>query len=100
MGSGDSSSHVSFTRLPGRYTLPSHAIGVQACGPRRDEIRFDQGEEKSVGLCAHPNFVSSGHAGASLCNAAWECPPSRGRAMDARVKESPLPVYDPKVESW
>ncbi|PKI60096.1 hypothetical protein CRG98_019504 [Punica granatum] len=32
------------------------------------------------------------------CNAAWECPPSRGRVMDAREKESPLPVYDPKVE--
>ncbi|PKI45278.1 hypothetical protein CRG98_034328 [Punica granatum] len=31
-------------------------------------------------------------------NAAWECPPSRGRATDAREKESPLPVYDPKVE--
>ncbi|PKI75195.1 hypothetical protein CRG98_004419 [Punica granatum] len=35
---------------------------------------------------------------APKCNAAWECPPSRGRAADAREKESPLPVYDPKVE--
>ncbi|PKI62834.1 hypothetical protein CRG98_016785 [Punica granatum] len=32
------------------------------------------------------------------CNAAWECPPSRGRATNTREKESPLPVYDPKVE--
>ncbi|PKI70224.1 hypothetical protein CRG98_009416 [Punica granatum] len=32
------------------------------------------------------------------CNATWECPPSRGRATDVREKESPLPVYDPKVE--
>ncbi|PKI38544.1 hypothetical protein CRG98_041066 [Punica granatum] len=32
------------------------------------------------------------------CNAAWECPPSWGRATDTREKESPLPVYDPKVE--
>ncbi|OWM63810.1 hypothetical protein CDL15_Pgr006072 [Punica granatum] len=36
---------------------------------------------------AHPNFVSSGHACARLCNAAWECPPSRGRATDARSVE-------------
>ncbi|PKI64479.1 hypothetical protein CRG98_015127 [Punica granatum] len=28
----------------------------------------------------------------SLCNAAWECPPSRGRATDAREKESPLAI--------
>ncbi|PKI36051.1 hypothetical protein CRG98_043562 [Punica granatum] len=35
---------------------------------------------------------------APKCNAAWECPPSRGRVTDAREKESPLPVYDPKVE--
>ncbi|PKI62774.1 hypothetical protein CRG98_016833 [Punica granatum] len=34
----------------------------------------------------------------ALCNAAWECPSSRGRATDTREKESPLPVYDPKVE--
>ncbi|PKI39219.1 hypothetical protein CRG98_040388 [Punica granatum] len=44
------------------------------------------------------NFVSSGHACARLCNAAWECPPSWGRATDPREKESPLPVYDLKVE--
>ncbi|PKI70473.1 hypothetical protein CRG98_009143 [Punica granatum] len=31
----------------------------------------------------------------SLCNAARDCPPSRGRATDAREKESPLTVYDP-----
>ncbi|PKI65858.1 hypothetical protein CRG98_013762 [Punica granatum] len=49
--------------------------------------------------CAHPNLISSGHACTRLCNAAWECPSSRGRATDAREKESPLPVYDPKVES-
>ncbi|PKI49845.1 hypothetical protein CRG98_029756 [Punica granatum] len=30
--------------------------------------------------------------------AAWVCPPSRGRATDAHEKESPLLVYDPKVE--
>ncbi|PKI55663.1 hypothetical protein CRG98_023974 [Punica granatum] len=48
--------------------------------------------------CAHPNFVSLGHACARLCNAAWECPPSRGRATDAREKKSLLPVYDPKIE--
>ncbi|OWM70980.1 hypothetical protein CDL15_Pgr013161 [Punica granatum] len=35
---------------------------------------------------------------APKCNAAWECPPSQGRATDVREKESPLPVYDPKVE--
>ncbi|PKI35272.1 hypothetical protein CRG98_044335 [Punica granatum] len=40
-------------------------------------------------------LISSGHACARLCNAAWEHPPSRGRAMDAREKESPLTVYDP-----
>ncbi|PKI46497.1 hypothetical protein CRG98_033113 [Punica granatum] len=31
----------------------------------------------------------------SLRNAAWEYPPSRGRATDAHEKESPLTVYDP-----
>ncbi|PKI40317.1 hypothetical protein CRG98_039295 [Punica granatum] len=31
----------------------------------------------------------------SLRNAAWEYTPSRGRATDAREKESPLTVYDP-----
>ncbi|OWM68289.1 hypothetical protein CDL15_Pgr004771 [Punica granatum] len=56
-----------------------------------------QGPE-DIAYCAHPNFISSGHACTRLCNAAWECPPSRGRAMDAREKESPLLVYDPKVE--
>ncbi|PKI47634.1 hypothetical protein CRG98_031985 [Punica granatum] len=48
--------------------------------------------------CAHPNFVSLGHTCGRLCNAAWECPPARGRATDAHEKESPLPVYDSKVE--
>ncbi|PKI38894.1 hypothetical protein CRG98_040711 [Punica granatum] len=30
------------------------------------------------------------------CNAAWECPPSRGRATDAREKESPLAILRPE----
>ncbi|PKI63926.1 hypothetical protein CRG98_015707 [Punica granatum] len=46
--------------------------------------------------CEHPNFISSGHAYARLWNAAWEYPPSRGRATDAREKELPLTVYDPQ----
>ncbi|PKI68020.1 hypothetical protein CRG98_011616 [Punica granatum] len=46
----------------------------------------------------HPNFISSRHACARLYNSAWEYPPSRGRVTDAREKESPLPVYDSKVE--
>ncbi|PKI38397.1 hypothetical protein CRG98_041212 [Punica granatum] len=45
---------------------------------------------------AHPNFVSSGYACARLCNAAWEYPPSRGRATDAREKESPLAILRPE----
>ncbi|PKI71923.1 hypothetical protein CRG98_007691 [Punica granatum] len=48
--------------------------------------------------CAHPNFFLSGHACTPPCNAAWECLPSYGRATDAREKESPLHVYDSKVE--
>ncbi|PKI47579.1 hypothetical protein CRG98_032020 [Punica granatum] len=42
--------------------------------------------------CAHPNFASSGHACTRLCNAVWECPPSRGRATDALEKESPFAI--------
>ncbi|PKI62627.1 hypothetical protein CRG98_016979 [Punica granatum] len=49
-------------------------------------------------FCVHPNFVSSKHACAHPYNAAWKYPPSRGRVTDAREKESPLPIYDPKVE--
>ncbi|PKI67484.1 hypothetical protein CRG98_012068 [Punica granatum] len=49
----------------------------------------------SLDYNAHPNFISSGHACTRLCNAAWECPPSRERATDAREKESPLTIYDP-----
>ncbi|PKI56414.1 hypothetical protein CRG98_023152, partial [Punica granatum] len=51
-------------------------------------------------VCAHPNFVSSGHACVRLMQLGWECPPSQGRATDAREKVSPLPVYDPKVDGW
>ncbi|PKI34307.1 hypothetical protein CRG98_045305 [Punica granatum] len=48
------------------------------------------------GSCAHPNFVSSGHALPRFCNAAWECPPFRGRATDAREKESSLTILRPE----
>ncbi|PKI41448.1 hypothetical protein CRG98_038164 [Punica granatum] len=30
------------------------------------------------------------------CNAAWECPPSWGRATDAREKELPLAILQPE----
>ncbi|PKI35955.1 hypothetical protein CRG98_043655 [Punica granatum] len=53
-----------------------------------------------IGLVRTQILISSGHACARLCNAAWECPPSQGPATDAREKESPLPVYNLKVESW
>ncbi|PKI65224.1 hypothetical protein CRG98_014373 [Punica granatum] len=43
--------------------------------------------------CAHSNFVSSGHVCTRLCNAAWECPPSRGRATDAPVGSVELPGH-------
>ncbi|PKI58173.1 hypothetical protein CRG98_021431 [Punica granatum] len=33
---------------------------------------------------------------ATKCNAAWECLPSRGRATDAREKESPLAILRPE----
>ncbi|PKI76637.1 hypothetical protein CRG98_002946 [Punica granatum] len=45
---------------------------------------------------AHSNFVSSGHACARLCNAAWECPPSWERATDAREKKSSLAILRPE----
>ncbi|PKI31004.1 hypothetical protein CRG98_048605, partial [Punica granatum] len=45
---------------------------------------------------AHPNFVSSGHACACLCNVAWWCPPSRGCVTDAREKELPLAILRPE----
>ncbi|PKI78875.1 hypothetical protein CRG98_000736 [Punica granatum] len=56
------------------------------------QLRLPMFLQTSLRLCipnAHPNFISSGHACASLCNAAWECPPSQGRVTDAREKESP-----------
>ncbi|PKI41458.1 hypothetical protein CRG98_038157 [Punica granatum] len=49
-------------------------------------------------LCAPEFRLVGARMRAPKCNAAWECPPSRGRATDARERESPLPVYDPKVE--
>ncbi|PKI74262.1 hypothetical protein CRG98_005345, partial [Punica granatum] len=52
-------------------------------------------KETAVPYCAHPNLISSGHACASLSNAAWECPPSRGRATDAREKELQLVILRP-----
>ncbi|OWM67802.1 hypothetical protein CDL15_Pgr010740 [Punica granatum] len=68
--------------------------------------KFDKFEGNDVGVfasakydeddCAHPNFISSGHACARLCNAAWKCPPSRGCATDARGKESPLAILLPE----
>ncbi|PKI41998.1 hypothetical protein CRG98_037616 [Punica granatum] len=42
--------------------------------------------------------ASKGPACVLLDRAAWECPPSQGCVTDTREKESPLPVYDPKVE--
>ncbi|PKI50875.1 hypothetical protein CRG98_028738 [Punica granatum] len=60
----------------------------------------DQGTEITV-VSEHMRTVRtriSSHRGTharSLRNAAREYPPSRGRAMDAREKESPLTVYDP-----
>ncbi|PKI61220.1 hypothetical protein CRG98_018368 [Punica granatum] len=47
------------------------------------------------GDCAHSNFVSSGHACARLIATRLGSVHLPG---DAREKESPLPVYDPKVE--
>ncbi|PKI59408.1 hypothetical protein CRG98_020167 [Punica granatum] len=49
-------------------------------------------------LCAPEFRLVGARMRSPKCNAAWECPPSGGRATDAREKESPLPVYDPKVE--
>ncbi|PKI73798.1 hypothetical protein CRG98_005782 [Punica granatum] len=49
-------------------------------------------------LCAPELRLVRARMRAPKCNAAWDCPPSRGCATDAREKESPLPVYDPKVE--
>ncbi|PKI74236.1 hypothetical protein CRG98_005357 [Punica granatum] len=42
--------------------------------------------------------VSSGPAWALLDHAAWKCPPTRGCVTDTSEKESPLIVYDLKVE--
>ncbi|PKI69395.1 hypothetical protein CRG98_010193 [Punica granatum] len=49
-------------------------------------------------LCAPKFHLVGARICAPNCNAAWECPPSRGRATDAREKKSPLPVYDPEVK--
>ncbi|PKI65395.1 hypothetical protein CRG98_014211 [Punica granatum] len=49
-------------------------------------------------LCAPEFRLIGARMHPPKCNAAWECPPSLGRVMDAREKESPLLVYDPKVE--
>ncbi|PKI75683.1 hypothetical protein CRG98_003943 [Punica granatum] len=49
-------------------------------------------------LCAPEFRLVGARLRAPKCNVSWECPPSRGRATDAREKESPLPVYDLKDE--
>ncbi|PKI63921.1 hypothetical protein CRG98_015702 [Punica granatum] len=41
-------------------------------------------------VCAHPNFILSGTHARSLCDAAWECLPSRGHATDTPEKDSTL----------
>ncbi|PKI48231.1 hypothetical protein CRG98_031386 [Punica granatum] len=43
-------------------------------------------------------WFSSGPTCALLDSAAWECPPSWGCVTNTREKESPLPIYDLKVE--
>ncbi|PKI35494.1 hypothetical protein CRG98_044117 [Punica granatum] len=49
--------------------------------------------------CAHPNFISSGHACARADRAAWECPLSRGgRVTDTREKKLPLTILRLGVE--
>ncbi|PKI55393.1 hypothetical protein CRG98_024244 [Punica granatum] len=49
-------------------------------------------------LCAPEFRLVGARIRVPKCNAAWESPPSRGRATDARENESLLPIYDPKVE--
>ncbi|PKI64991.1 hypothetical protein CRG98_014615 [Punica granatum] len=56
---------------------------------------FENNEQESVadvtlvGVVRTRILISSGYACACLRNAAWEYPPSRGRAADVREKESP-----------
>ncbi|PKI71839.1 hypothetical protein CRG98_007778 [Punica granatum] len=42
--------------------------------------------------------LSSRPACALFDHATWKCPPSRGCVTDTGENESPLPVYDPKIE--
>ncbi|PKI50973.1 hypothetical protein CRG98_028635 [Punica granatum] len=66
--------------------------------PRPDPLtRFPEGRFNGSERLPVRTRISS-HRGArarSLRNAAWEYPSSRGRATDAREKESPLTVYNP-----
>ncbi|PKI52899.1 hypothetical protein CRG98_026730 [Punica granatum] len=47
-------------------------------------------------VCAPEFRLVGARMRAPNCNAAWECPPSRGRATDAREKESPLAILRPE----
>ncbi|PKI60443.1 hypothetical protein CRG98_019097 [Punica granatum] len=67
-------------------------------------------QKKQAGTSSNPLTIPSGVAKlcapvfrlvgtrmcAPKCNAAWECPPSQGRATDAREKESPLAILRPE----
>ncbi|PKI41210.1 hypothetical protein CRG98_038398 [Punica granatum] len=85
-------------------------VGGDICSARYTLLKFLNKEHFIANGCARvPGIPGTGQnlsvkvgsrarMRAPKCNVAWECPPSRGRATDAREKESPLPVYNPKVE--
>ncbi|PKI63435.1 hypothetical protein CRG98_016102 [Punica granatum] len=65
--------------------------GISAVPISPDELYFSIAAKVDFPCVYTQILISSGHA----CNAAWECPPSRGRTTDTLEKESPLTVYDP-----
>ncbi|PKI57539.1 hypothetical protein CRG98_022010 [Punica granatum] len=64
-------------------------------GKKSEGRKFRVNHTKFEESCAHPNFVSSGHGCARLNATRLGSVHLPG---DAREKESPLPVYDPKIE--
>ncbi|OWM86982.1 hypothetical protein CDL15_Pgr016019 [Punica granatum] len=91
----------SWTDISGKPSVLTSIVANQALEKGQDHIRWSQvssiskrKEHRASSVCAPEFRLVGARMRAPKCNAAWECPPSRGRATDAREKESPLPVYD------
>ncbi|PKI38838.1 hypothetical protein CRG98_040776 [Punica granatum] len=80
-----------YMRLPPRYF--SQRLGV-VCRLKKSlyGLRIFCNPMRVSYLCAPEFRLVGARMRSPKCNEAWECPPSRGSATDAREKESPLAI--------